>query len=546
MRTLLYNSPPCPATPVMSDSGDEADSRTASVGIQRPRSTQSSNRGDSNSRPTKKQRRNRNRADRDANDFVPRGAAFSANALQVDPDETSTSDSASDSAKSDAPVTSTAANPHAGSTAPAISWNQGRKSAVRTTLGKRKAPVHTQEQGQALPEANSAGAEQFKAVNGAYWRSRSASVSSAARSNRAASVEEGEVDSRSDSDDSESLDSEADDSILLNIGAKSGDGADDYDPASLVLDHGPTNGHTNGVSQAKAPVPPSQLGSKEDAFRLFSQKYPTAPTTLVDLIEPDMGIQAKFLYWDRDINDIDLNLPIGCTECLQQGHLAEVCPTKECPSALKSSASEIPCDLCGSSEHVESQCDYQWKFPMREATAQEITVSISCARCVSSSHLIGDCPSLRQPLKTTSFSLKGIDPAHIINLNTQTKLPPPPPTRAPSGKGRRGAPRSPSSESEDMLPRRGRRPPPPAPSRGKPRGGAIRFGNGFAANGRGGSDKSRGKPPNRGRMPPPGNNTRQRSISPYGQPRRGPPPPRGGGGNRGRGGGRGGRARRGK
>lgn len=232
-----------------------------------------------------------------------------------------------------------------------------------------------------------------------------------------------------------------------------------------------------------------------------------------------------------------------CPRCRERGHVE-----KQCPSALKSSASEVPCDLCGSSNHVEAQCDYQWKYPLRDAISQEVKVSISCAHCVSSKHLIGDCPSLRRPLKTTSFTLQGIDPAHIINLNAEPK-PPPPPPKAFHGKGRRGAPRSPTPESDDLLPRRGQRIPPPA--RGNPRG-SIRFGNSFTVNSRGGSNGPRGKPPParppiRGRNPPFGIKPGQRSSSPYGQPNRGPAPSRGSG-NRGRGGGgwRGGKPRRAK
>lgn len=323
----------------MPSSGDEADSRTASVGIQRNRGINSArNSHDSDSRPTKKQRRNRSRADHNVNDFVPKGAAFSANSLEVDPDETSSSGSSSeasdDSAGSDwdAPGNPVSANPHAGSTAPVISWNQGRKSAVRTSLGKRKA--------EAQPDGSAA--KQFKAVNGIYWRSRSASLSSGASEaagkdeaeNESSELEEGEVDSRSDSDGSVSLNSEADNSILLNIGSKKDTSADDYDPESLMPENANTNGHTNGLSNGdvSAHLVGAQTGpteTKEEAFQRFSRKYPTAPVALVDLNQTDFETVAKYLHWDRHISEIDLQLPVGCTECQGLGHLAEVCPTKE-------------------------------------------------------------------------------------------------------------------------------------------------------------------------------------------------------------------------
>jgi protein AIR1/2 len=337
----------------MSDSGDEADSRTASFGAQRARKNTPSSRAQSrsDSRPTKKRRRNRSRTGSDLNDFVPRGASFSANSLEVDPDDTSSSGSDSDdvSDKSDAEDVPTLANPHAGSTAPAISWNQGTKSAVRTTLGKRKAgsqaPSQSIPQSESEPQlqaqphpqvnkstanstVNGTSAQQFKAVNGTYWRSRSASVTSGDEDG----LEKGEVNSGSDSDDSE-LDSEADDSLMLNIGTKE-DGLDDYDPDSLLMEKGFSHGHANGQSNGKSSQSflgsdPVQTESKEEAFKRFSTKYPTAPVSLLDLQQDDMDIQAKFVYWDRDVNAIDLQLPVGCIECLRQGHLAEVCPTKE-------------------------------------------------------------------------------------------------------------------------------------------------------------------------------------------------------------------------
>lgn len=325
----------------MPDSPDEdADSRTASLGVQRGRnnpcslaSSRHASHDSSNPRPTKKLRRN-GPGDRDLGDFVPRGATFSANSLQVDPESTSSPGSSLDSSKDDSHSENLGtrgdaapANPHVGSTAPAISWNQGRKSAVRTSLGKRSAQS----------DGNSAG--QFKAVNGKYWRSRSASVSSGdtdvAMEDQAQGddrLDDGEID-RSDSEDFDSLDSEADDSLMLNIGTRnekgpSADAGDDYDPESLIVKPSHTNGETSGPlldSDAAQLAPPS----KEEAFQQLSQKYPTAPTTLVDLHKSDLVIQAKYLFFDRDINELDLSLPITCIECLRDGHLADVCPTKE-------------------------------------------------------------------------------------------------------------------------------------------------------------------------------------------------------------------------
>lgn len=313
----------CPLA--MSDSGDDIDSRTAAVGAPRSRSNAPSLHSDTSSRPTKRQRRTASRDNRDVKDFVPRGAAFTAQSLEVDPDETSSSGSSSNSSDDDAPEP-TAANPNAGSTAPVISWNQGKRNAVRTTLGRPKANG---------AGANGAATKQFNSVNDKYWRPRSSSVSSGEghRARQATNSDmnedtsdedDDEEDSQSDSDDSESLDSEEDDSIMLNIGTKPQGTPDNHSPESAVANGGRVNGQVDGSAYQTSPAT-----SKEQAFQAFSRKYPTAPVILLDLTPSDMQTQLVFFYWDRPGIKLDLQSPPGCIECLQQGHLADLCPTKE-------------------------------------------------------------------------------------------------------------------------------------------------------------------------------------------------------------------------
>jgi protein AIR1/2 len=192
-----------------------------------------------------------------------------------------------------------------------------------------------------------------------------------------------------DSDDSESLDSEADDSIMLNtigsrgqdrdqngvisisddddddedydpvnamiLGASSrnkgqiqddaisisdDDSADDYDPETLSIngdDYDPEALpvlHTPAKKDSTRSIQNgSRDGAKGDAFARFAQKYPAPPLILADLDREDLETQARTMFYDRDINDVNLQLPITCIECLREGHLAEVCPTKEvCPT----------------------------------------------------------------------------------------------------------------------------------------------------------------------------------------------------------------------
>ncbi|PKX92462.1 zinc knuckle domain protein [Aspergillus novofumigatus IBT 16806] len=563
-------------------SDNENDSRTASVGVQRSRlndSTDSSrpNSSDPNPNPRKRQRRNGKSAVLDVRDFVPQGAAFTAVSLEVDPDSASSSGSdSSDSDNDGKSTTSDAEKQNAARTnpqVPAINWNKASKSGIRTSLSRRA--DRTGEDKQA--------SSQFKAVNDKFWRSRSASVSSDGGDQDVTLVEnegdmeEGELDEETsaessdmdqsgDSDDSVSLDSEADDSILLNIG----DQNDQTDGLSAEVKPVSVNGTAAGDRSTI---------SKEESHRLFSQKYSVAPTILADLDRNDMEVQARCLFYDREINDINLQLPISCTECLKEGHLAVVCPSKECvhcgawnqhqsifcpswrrcqrcrerghdeeqcSSLLKGSASEIPCDLCGSSSHLELQCDMMWKIPQQELPSGPVLVSISCSHCTSNRHLVGDCPSFSRSMVSSSFTLRGIDPHMVTNINSVTG-------------GRQGGPapeeaRAACKSGADMMPRAGRQP-----------GGRNANANGNRPNIRIGSGIGRGKnlapagprasdrdtrQTYRDRQDYGGHNSRQRSIAndrrqppPRSPPRNRPEPSRQtrGGGNGGGRGGRGGR-----
>ncbi|GCB26412.1 protein AIR2 [Aspergillus awamori] len=598
-------SPSIPSSLRMTDSpSDDNDSRTAAVGPRaqtngsRHSSRQSSH--DPNPNPRKRQRRSRSADVRNVRDFVPQGATFSEAGLDVDVDATSSSGSDSDDGSSEGGDAQAESAP-----APPASWNKGSKSAIRTSLRSRAKPEESKP------------ASQFDTVNDKFWRSRSESVSShgdpeteASKPAQVDGIEEGEVNEEEasdessqmqlsgDSDDSESLGSEADDSILLNIGSRNGqnlgqdqdglitpDGDDDYDPEALPVSNGTkTNGQT------------STNQSKEDALLRFSKKYPTAPSTLADLDREDMDIQAKYRFYDRDVNAIDLQLPIACTECLLEGHLAEVCPSRECihcgswnqhqssfcptwrrcqrcrarghdedncPSALKGSASEFPCELCGSTTHVEEDCDLMWKLTTTRPDSEPVLVSLSCAHCTSNRHLIGDCPSLSstRTLLSSSWTVRDIDPNMITNINSVVNHRRNNNNNNNSNSNNRGGlkirgradHRPPSSDSDDMMAHR--RPPVHRGGGGSNRGN-IRIGSGI---GRGNKNISSNGYRDRSDFGP----SRQRSMSPNPRPTRGRggkdswqggggrgkssggggggsrPPSRGG--NTGRGGGRGGK-----
>ncbi|KAI5304611.1 hypothetical protein KEM56_006260 [Ascosphaera pollenicola] len=195
---------------------------------------------------------------------------------------------------------------------------------------------------------------------------------------------------------------------------------------------------------------------RQTALQKLRAKYPIEPTTLADLTRQDLEKQAKYLFYHLDINAIDLALPIRCIECFQEGHLAEICPNKVCQHcnaweahdsrfcplvrrcqhcrakgheregclASRRSCHDVPCDLCGSKLHFETECDSLWRstLPKTSMPPAQIKISVSCAYCAGSGHLFGDCPerheSAQDGFSGMPWSLKGIDPATIINLNT--------------------------------------------------------------------------------------------------------------------------------
>ncbi|KAJ5169713.1 uncharacterized protein N7500_002496 [Penicillium coprophilum] len=488
-------------------SDEEADSRTALVGAPRtrsnPRSTSRSASNDS-TRPAKRQRRNRNKKDSDLNDFVPKGVAFSATPLPVDPDSTSSSGSSSASSEdSDSDADPTTANPHAGNTAPAISWNQGRKAAVRTTLGKRPAPANEKP-------------TQFEAVNDKYWRSRSESVASTNgeekptandQSEHDNELEDGEIDSKSDTDDSDSLGSEADDSILLNIGDKMEmDGTNNYDPATLAHQHNSNTGDSNIIRGGSTQ---SGSGSKEEAFQLFSSKYPNAPTALVDLSQTDLEILANVHTAVLGINIKAILVPTGDDA---KDAVNVVTTSRNAPRSYAISHTKCPVTTVAMSIWNPNVIAY--------GSSQAEISTPTKSQCQSAVRIVA-----------------GIDPDMITNLNTVV---PPRESRPPSRNQSRGRAREwsrpPSPDEDDMMSRvsRGRGRPVPAP-RGNIRG-TIKFASGVGA--KRGDAPSRG--PSRGRSTFSGNNNRSRSPNP---PLPRGPPPRGGGGGRSRGPQRGGFSR---
>ncbi|OJD24942.1 hypothetical protein ACJ73_03689 [Blastomyces percursus] len=634
---------------------DDYDSRTASVSLLKARKkhTFAESKRTSSIETSDKRRSGKNRTlgRRDIQDFVPKGTtSFTSTSLEVDSTPSSSPDTAMENKSSDHTTTdrapSSVSPPASRGMAPVMNWNKLSKGTVRTALrGRRQADT-----------VDSSATNSFEAVNGKYWRSRSASASStgsgdgehyrqvhgqgqsdsetgACRNKAHVGTNAGQKTFTAEFSDMDSGDDTDDNNdIVLNLkglpkiddrikaaGELHGPGPEmalkGSDASGVQKPNGESLSEPNGSNlslQAKNKLPEDDVycdanrgnassgGPKAEAIRLFRAKYTSDPTTLADLTRVDLETQARYIFLDLEPEDLDLSLPVTCIDCMKEGHLADICPNKECehcgswavhesrfcpsrrrcqrcrerghdaeacPSPLKGSAAEQPCDFCGSVDHTECECDLIWKLPKRNPTSGRIFISISCCHCTSNRHLIGDCPTRNFPMNSSSFSLKHFDPSMFSNLNTfPVNI-----SGNESGSQRnsgykirgRASGRSPSPESDGAFGRPDNCN--PTTHRSPPRG-RIRFSSGIGR-GRNLDDDTR-RPQASGKAPQNPNdyrhdyrerdqyfgiNTRQRSLSPIRPSNRQgngasswKPRARGGGNGGGGGGGSRGRGRRGK
>ena len=454
------------------DDSDQ-ESRTASVGSKRR------SRGDAegdahtisgSSTPRKKQRTNRSTHNiRD----LPRGGTFATLPPQLSAGKTDDGTEVIDisSAEEDSQASS-------GSyLVPAMNWNKGVNGAIRTSLSRSQPPASgnngTVARNQVLPQAHigsgdheatsSDSEESGEIVTGSEDKQRNSTVDRARPGHqRATAGREATIIS----DDSES-DSGDDSGILLNVdtnkneetepnletlsdgaGSESGEiesasstqvGAEDLQ--YFTIDTRPTTPpkakiRTASISQFDGPAELSTHGSK---------------TCLGDLDTEELEAQAKYVFYHVPREELDLGRAAVCLYCFAEGHTDNFCSQKRCEHCGESNVhhsrncpqyrrcskcrdrghdaeqcsaklkdTSIPCDFCKSSRHTEDTCPETWMGWMPRPS-EPIALHISCCRCGSRTHLVGDCPRRSNaPQTTISWTLSSMDPSQITNLSLQS------------------------------------------------------------------------------------------------------------------------------
>ncbi|KIW20418.1 hypothetical protein PV08_00993 [Exophiala spinifera] len=170
---------------------------------------------------------------------------------------------------------------------------------------------------------------------------------------------------------------------------------------------------------------------------------------LRDLSEDRIAAQLKYAFFDTSREDVNLDLPVICLTCLTPGHTEQTCPEHVCthcsatdkhPSRLCPKVSRcsrcreqghdaesctgmkittVPCDLCGGLNHTESSCSRRFFSSGAVGEAKAVSLWISCCKCASKMHLVGDCPDANKTT-TIRWSLKPFASAQITNLSLES------------------------------------------------------------------------------------------------------------------------------
>jgi hypothetical protein len=224
---------------------------------------------------------------------------------------------------------------------------------------------------------------------------------------------------------------------------------EDSDDGGMVINVAPkSNNETNDMDVDQSEGHISSPPSKKDntgSTRASSSEAPFV-RRLADLNPTALSNQLKYTFYTQTHDDVDLNRSAVCLTCLRDDHNETDCPelkcsqcsgrhsSRLCPSmercrqcrGLKHGSEpcrstairdDIPCDLCGGFGHMETSCA-AWYFPANPIPQDtELELWISCCKCASTGHLVGDCPRIENRGGASRWALEPLRQARVKIIN---------------------------------------------------------------------------------------------------------------------------------
>ncbi|KAL2073502.1 hypothetical protein VTL71DRAFT_10828 [Oculimacula yallundae] len=110
-----------------------------------------------------------------------------------------------------------------------------------------------------------------------------------------------------------------------------------------------------------------------------------------------------------------------CSKCRERGHQAH-----ECKEKLALPKSEMSCDICQSSDHLEMACHYVWRSfcPSQEEILTVRDILVDCYTCGSSGHFGPECGLHRGAIYSGGITWSKHNLEKYLDPSTQNPMPP--------------------------------------------------------------------------------------------------------------------------
>lgn len=214
----------------------------------------------------------------------------------------------------------------------------------------------------------------------------------------------------------------------------------------------------NNLSQVQMQSIPSKLEHKDADTDMFAiatsqaadQTPKPSPATMEDhnLRETIMFLQDKYYPSASDeirclvcaqLGHISVTCPeLNCVTCGIQGkHSTVMCPREmpcgrcrsrghsldDCPEKLAMPRSEMTCDLCGASNHMETECHRIWRsYEPPKKVVRVSGIPVYCYSCGDADHYGPDCALYQGAgVRDADYTFTGVNLFRYLDRNSQRR-----------------------------------------------------------------------------------------------------------------------------